>query len=110
MSTRCGARLAWQLGGRDAYARIEADDRQATNPGDALREIFVKHGPCLILIDEWVSYARQLHDDSDLPAGNFDTQFTFAQTLTESAKAVDNCLVVISLPGVRQRGIASRPG
>ncbi len=90
--------LAWQLGGRDAYIRIEADDRQATNPGDALREIFITHGPCLILIDEWVSYARQLHDDSDLPAGNFDTQFTFAQTLTESAKAVDNCLVVISLP------------
>ena len=90
--------LAWQLGGRDAYTRIEADDRQATNPGDALREIFTEHGPCLILIDEWVSYARQLHDESDLPAGNFDTQFTFAQTLTESAKAVDNCLVVISLP------------
>ena len=31
-------------------------------------------------------YARQLHDQSDLPAGGFETQFTFAQVLTESAK------------------------
>jgi predicted AAA+ superfamily ATPase len=52
----------------------------------------------LILIDEWVAYARQLHDQSDLPAGGFETQFTFAQVLTESAKLANNCLLVISLP------------
>src|SRR5207237_6500835 len=34
----------------------------------------------------------------DLPAGSFETQFPFAQVLTESARAVKNCLVVISLP------------
>lgn len=90
--------LAWQLGGREAYVRIAADDERATSPGDALRELFVDYGPCLILIDEWVAYARQLHDSADLPGGSFETQFTFAQLLTESAKAVGNCLVVISLP------------
>ena len=46
----------------------------------------------------WRGYARQLHDQSDLPAGGFETQFTFAQALTESAKLVKNCLLVISLP------------
>ena len=51
--------LAWQLGGREAFDRIRADDERATNPGDALRELFNKYGPCLILIDEWVAYARQ---------------------------------------------------
>ena len=90
--------LAWQLGGAAAYARIADDDQHATNPGDALRQLLVDYGPCLILIDEWVAYARQLHDQSDLPAGSFETQFTFAQTLTESAKAAGNCLVVVSLP------------
>ena len=50
------------------------------------------------MIDEWVAYARQLHDQGDLPAGGFETQFTFAQALTESAKDVKNCLLVISLP------------
>ena len=90
--------LAWQLGGRKAFDRIAADDENATNPGDALRELFNEYGPCLILIDEWVAYARQLHDQSDLPAGSFETQFSFAQALTESAKLANHCLLVISLP------------
>lgn len=90
--------LAWQLGGKQAYSRIQADDERATSPGDILRELFKEYGPCLILIDEWVAYARQLHDQSDLPAGGFETQFTFAQVLTESAKLAGNCLLVISLP------------
>lgn len=90
--------LAWQLGGKAAYARVAADDEKATSPGDVLRELFNEYGPCLILVDEWVAYARQLHDQSDLPAGGFETQFTFAQVLTESAKLAKNCLLVISLP------------
>jgi predicted AAA+ superfamily ATPase len=98
--------LAWQLGygqgglkeAKKAYSRIAADDERATSPGDALRELFNEYGPCLILIDEWVAYARQLHDQSDLPAGGFETQFSFAHVLTESAKLAKNCLLVISLP------------
>jgi predicted AAA+ superfamily ATPase len=90
--------LAWQLGGKKGFARIKADDEKATSPGDALRELMNAHGPCLILIDEWVAYARQLHEESDLPAGSFETHFTFAQALTESAKLAKNCLLVISLP------------
>ncbi len=90
--------LAWQLGGKKAFKRIQADDEKATSPGDALRELFKEYGPCLILIDEWVAYARQLHDEGDLPAGSFETQFSFAQVLTESAKLAKNCLLVISLP------------
>jgi predicted AAA+ superfamily ATPase len=90
--------LAWQLGGRAAYDRIAADDARATNPGDELRRLFVDYGPCLILIDEWVAYARQLHDGGDLPGGTFETQFTFAQALTESARLAPHCLLVISLP------------
>ena len=98
--------LAWQLGyasggaseARKAYERVRADDEQATNPGDVLRELLNDYGPCLILIDEWVAYARQLHEESDLPAGSFGTHFTFAQALSESAKLANNCLLVISLP------------
>ena len=90
--------MAWQLGGREAYDRIRADDEKATSPGDVLRDLFNDYGPCLILIDEWVAYARQLHDQGDLPAGNFETHFTFAQALTESAKLAKNCFLVVSLP------------
>jgi predicted AAA+ superfamily ATPase len=90
--------LAYQLGGAEAFTRVRADDENATNPGHVLHDLMRERGPCLILIDEWVAYARQLHDQSDLPAGSFETQFTFAQALTESAKLAGNCLLVISLP------------
>src|SRR5262249_52007281 len=77
----------------------KAADETATNPGDALTALFNKYSPCLVLIDEWVAYARQLHDEpGQLPAGTFDTQFTFAQTLTECAKAAKRTLVVVSIP------------
>lgn len=90
--------LAWQLGGKKAYKYIAEDDERATNPGDALRELMNEYAPCLILVDEWVAYARQLHDAGDLPGGSFETHFSFAQTLTESAKLAKSCLLVISLP------------
>ena len=90
--------LAWQLGGRAAYDIIAEADRTATNPGEALAELIRAYAPCLILIDEWVAYARQLYGRDDLPAGTFDTQFTFAQTLTETVKSIPGALLVISIP------------
>lgn len=90
--------IAWQLGGKEGYALIKEADETATNPGDALTQLFNKYSPCLILIDEWVAYARQLHDRTDLPAGTFETQFTFAQAVSESAKAAKNTLLVVSIP------------
>jgi len=90
--------IAWQLGGREGYEMVREDDENATNPGDRLKDLFNRFSPCLILIDEWVAYARQLHEGSDLPAGSFDTQFTFAQTLSESAKTAKDTLLVVSIP------------
>lgn len=90
--------IAWQLGGKEAYKLIKEDDEKATNPGNSMKDIFVKYGPCLILIDEWVAYARQLHTTADLPAGSFETHFTFAQALSEAAKAAKNTLLVVSIP------------
>ncbi len=90
--------LAWQLGGAEAYAVIEKDDENATNPGDNLRVLLNTYGPAVILIDEWVAYARQLHDEPGLPGGTFETQFTFAQALTEAVKLTSNCVLLVSLP------------
>lgn len=90
--------LAYQLGGAEAFALVADADRTATNPGDQLRTLLGKYSPCLILIDEWVAYARQLWGREDLPAGTFDTQFTFAQSLTEIVKTVPGALLVISIP------------
>jgi len=90
--------LAWQLGGRKAYEIVREADEAHTNPGDALRQLIAAYSPCLILIDEWVAYGRQLYGRDDLSAGTFDTQFTFAQTITEAVKAVPGALLVVSIP------------
>ncbi|GGM39994.1 Swt1 family HEPN domain-containing protein [Dactylosporangium sucinum] len=90
--------LAWQLGGRAGFDLIAEADRTSTNPGEALTQLISTYAPCLILVDEWVAYARQLYGRDDLPAGTFDTQFTFAQTLTEVVKSIPGALLVISIP------------
>ncbi|MGV5047234.1 Swt1 family HEPN domain-containing protein [Rhodococcus pyridinivorans] len=94
-----GGLLAWRLGGAEGYAMVAESDANRLNPGgEALRELFTRFGPAVVLIDEWVAYARQLVGRDDLPDGTFDAQFTFAQALTEAAKAVPGTLVLISIP------------
>lgn len=90
--------LAWQLGGKAGYKLVEQADRTASSPGEALHTLLKKYAPCLILVDEWVAYARQLHDEGVLCGGSFETQFTFAQTLTETVRNVDHAMLVVSIP------------
>ena len=90
--------LAWQLGGAEGYALVADADRTATNPGAALRTLLQRYAPAVILIDEWVAYARGLDDSADLVGGSFETQFTFAQQLTEAVKAVPGALLLVSIP------------
>lgn len=90
--------IAYQLGGREGYEMVREADVSATSPGDALRQLFERYAPCLILIDEWVAYARQFDDKKEFCGGTFATQMTFAQTLTEAAKAAPQTMLVVSLP------------
>lgn len=90
--------LAWQLGGASSYALVADSDANGMSPGEALIEVFKRASPCLILIDEWVAFVRQLYNKSGLPGGDFDANLTFAQALTEISKAVPGVLVVASLP------------
>lgn len=93
--------IAYQLAGKKGYNLIAEADKSATNPGAKFIEVLRLAGPSVILIDEWVAYARQLPASADEPrllGGNFDTQFTFAQTLTEAVQQVENCLLLVSIP------------
>jgi predicted AAA+ superfamily ATPase len=90
--------IAWQLGGAEGYQLVAEADRTGMSPGEALKDLLRRYSPCLILIDEWVAYARQLYGVDGLPAGSFDAQFTFAQALAESARAVEGALLVVSIP------------
>jgi hypothetical protein len=90
--------LAWQLGGADGYALVAEADRVGVNPGEALSVLLRRCAPCLVLIDEWVAYARNLYGVSGLPAGSFDAQFSFAQAITDAARAEPRALLLVSIP------------
>ncbi|GHO88025.1 Swt1 family HEPN domain-containing protein [Dictyobacter formicarum] len=91
--------LARQLLGSEGYAMVAEADRRGVSPGSGvLRELFLKAGPSLILIDEWVVYVRQLYNNSNLPAGSFDANLSFAQALTEAVRESPQVLLVASIP------------
>lgn len=95
--------LAWQLGGAEGYAIVADADRAHTPPGKALHELLAACAPAVILVDEWVAYARSLvgrggPDDPTIKGGTFDDQFTFAQQLTEVAKGTPGVLLAVSIP------------
>ncbi len=91
--------LAWQLLGKDGYALVAESDRRGVSPGtEKLIQLFERAAPCLLLIDEWVAHTRNLYKMANLPAGSFDTNMSFAQELTEAAKAVPQTLLVVSIP------------
>lgn len=91
--------MAWQLGGKDGYNIIKDHDEKGVSPGsDVLEKLFKSYSPCLILIDEWVAYLRQVYRVEGLPSGTFDANLSFVQSLTEAVKACPETLLVASLP------------
>lgn len=107
--------LAWQLGGKEAYAVVADADASSTPPGAALHRLLASYSPALILIDEWVAYARALYgvDPSDpatkVTGGSFESQFTFAQSLTEAAKGTSGVFLAVSIPA-SESGHDGEPG
>ena len=95
--------LAWQLGGAEGYALVAEADKNASNPGAALRDLFAKFGPALILIDEWVAYARGLVDRTGLPGGEFGVQRDFAQALNAAVKGTPGIALLVSIPASEAR-------
>lgn len=91
--------MAYQLGGAEGYKMVEQSDLNGVSPGsNTLRELFYHFGPCLVIVDELVAYARNLHHVDRLPAGTFESIMTFMQALTEAIKASDESMLLISLP------------
>lgn len=93
------AQLAANAGDPKLYDLVKEADKKGVSPGSrALKELFDACGPCLVLMDEIVAYAKKLHGVSGLPAGSFDNFITFIQELTEAARASRDSLVVASIP------------
>jgi len=105
--------LAWQLGGEEAFALVQASDTTGTSPGkDVLKALLETLAPCVVLIDELVAYIRQFQEGQPLSSGSFDSNLSFIQALTEACKLVPNAMLLGSLPESEveagsQRGVAA---
>lgn len=91
--------LAWQLGGEEGLGMVQESDATGTSPGKAtLRALLERFAPCVVLVDELVAYVRQFPDGQKLSGGTYDSNLSFIQALTESAKLVPTAIVLASLP------------
>lgn len=95
--------MAYQLvtaaGKPDLYEFVRDADRKGVSPGsENLKNLLNACGPCLILMDELVAYAKKIYGVDSLPAGSYDNFITFIQEITEAARASDNSIVVASIP------------
>ena len=93
------AQLAESAGNPKLYDYVKEADKKGVSPGsETLKNLFDACGPCLVLMDELVSYAKRIYGVKDLPAGSFDNFISFIQEITEAARASKNSLVVASIP------------
>lgn len=91
--------MAYQLGGAEAYALVENADIKGVSPNaNTLLDLLQRYGPCLIIIDEFIAYARNIYHVEDLPGGTFESVMTFAQALTEAVRRSPDSMLLISLP------------
>lgn len=93
------AQLARSAGKPELYDYVKEADRKGVSPGsEALKNLFDACAPCLILMDELVSYAKKMFGATGLPAGTFDNFISFIQEITEAVRASRNSIVVASIP------------
>lgn len=91
--------MAYQLGGLEGYQMVKDADQKGVNPGsDTLSSLLDTFGPCLIIIDELVAYARNIYGIDGLPSGKFDSVMSFMQSLTEAVRKSPDSLMCISIP------------
>ena len=91
--------LAKDAGVPKLYDLVKESDKKGVSPGsETIKNLFDACGPCVVLIDELVAYAKKLWKVDGLPAGSFDNLISFIQEITEAARASQNSLVVASIP------------
>ena len=91
--------MAYQLGGAKALRTVLDDDAKGTAPGsNDLAAIFEDLGPCVVLMDEIVAFMRNIWGKKNLASGDYNSNITFLQNLTEAAKRVPTAMLMVAIP------------
>ena len=81
------AQLAESAGDMTLYEYVKEADKRGVSPGSAaLKSLFDACGPCLVLMDELVAYAKKLYGVTGLPAGTYANFITFIHIKTTFSK------------------------
>jgi len=90
--------LAYQLGGKEAYELIRANDENQTAPKGTFKKVLQKTKPALILIDELADYCTSAATVKVEGSNLSDQTISFMQELSETIAASDSCVAVVTLP------------
>lgn len=86
--------IAFQLGGETSFATVAEHDEKLIAPGgDVIRRMLPPGQPCLILMDELMNYVSRWRGQSGA-----DQLYTFLHNLSETARSLDNVVLVVSIP------------
>ncbi|MDH6098621.1 DUF499 domain-containing protein [Anabaenopsis sp. FSS-46] len=86
--------IAYQLGGEAALAILAEHEREFIEPkGDVIKQFLPKDQPCLILMDEILNYVSTYRRK-----GYHNSLYNFIQALSETARSLDNVVLVVSIP------------
>lgn len=102
--------LAYQLGGKALYERVQANDERQRVPQGLFVEILQAAAPCLILLDELADYCVGA---AAVPVGDTslaDQTVSFIQQLTEAVQQVPGVVVVATLPASKYEVAQSEKG
>ena len=88
--------IAFQLGGKDAFAVVAKHDQELTAPSsEVIRAFLPKDKPALILMDELLNYMGR-----NRKSGLTNQLYSFVQNLSEEARAQDRVVLAVSLPSL----------
>ena len=102
--------LAYQLGGKALYERVQANDESQRVPQGLFFQILQAASPCLILLDELADYCVGA---AAVPVGDTslaDQTVSFIQQLTEAVQQVPGAVVVATLPASKYEVAQSEKG
>lgn len=86
--------IAWQLGGKEAFAHVAKHDDEFIDPkGDVIEKFLPAGRPCLILMDEVLNYVSTYRE-----RGWHNKLYNFLQALSETIRGRTNAVLVGSIP------------
>ena len=88
--------IAFQLGGKDAFAIVAKHDQERTAPStEVIRKFLPQDRASLILLDELLNYMGR-----NRKSGLTNQLYSFVQNLSEEARAQERLVVAVSLPSL----------